>query len=161
MDVPDLNPLDADAVDALVAQGAAVRRVLLVGGGAASDAVREIAPVVFGHPVSVPPPDEYVARGAARQAAWVLAAAESSGSPGSSGPPSIYDSQEAVRTGVALFDLFLTSSDPRQARFLRGLGLIPPSGVSLPRSSPPWRGWPRPRSDAAPTVGPPAPPACG
>lgn len=65
----------ADAVDALVAEGAAVRRVLLVGGGAASEAVREIAPVVFGHPVSVPPPDEYVARGAARQAAWVLSEA--------------------------------------------------------------------------------------
>ena len=63
----------ADAVDALVAQGAAVRRVLLVGGGAASEAVRQIAPAVFGHPVSVPRPDEYVARGAARQAAWVLA----------------------------------------------------------------------------------------
>ncbi len=65
----------ADAVDALVAQGAAVRRVLLVGGGAASDAVRRIAPGVFGHPVSVPDPGEYVARGAARQAAWVLSGA--------------------------------------------------------------------------------------
>lgn len=65
----------ADAVDALVAQGAAVRRVLLVGGGAASDAVRRIAPAVFGHPVSVPDPGEYVARGAARQAAWVLSGA--------------------------------------------------------------------------------------
>ncbi len=62
----------ADAVDALVGQGAAVERVLLVGGGAASEAVRRIAPAVFGHPVSVPSPGEYVARGAARQAAWVL-----------------------------------------------------------------------------------------
>jgi xylulokinase len=63
----------ADAIDALVGQGAAVERVLLVGGGAASEAVRRIAPAVFGHPVSVPSPGEYVARGAARQAAWVLA----------------------------------------------------------------------------------------
>jgi len=62
----------ADALDALVAQGAEVRRILLVGGGAASRAVREIAPTVLGHPVHVPPPGEYVARGAARQAAWVL-----------------------------------------------------------------------------------------
>ncbi|MCB0909488.1 MAG: xylulose kinase [Nocardioidaceae bacterium] len=62
----------ADAVEALVAQGAEVRRVLLVGGGAASRAVREIAPMVLGRPVHVPPPGEYVARGAARQAAWVL-----------------------------------------------------------------------------------------
>jgi xylulokinase len=63
----------ADALDALEAQGAAASRVLLVGGGAASRAVREIAPAVLGRPVHVPPPGEYVARGAARQAAWVLA----------------------------------------------------------------------------------------
>ena len=65
----------ADAVDALVGQGAAVSRVLLVGGGAASAAVREISPSVLGHPVHVPAPAEYVARGAARQAAWVLSGA--------------------------------------------------------------------------------------
>jgi xylulokinase len=63
----------ADAIDALETQGAVVSRVLLVGGGAASRAVREIAPAVLGRPVHVPPPGEYVARGAARQAAWVLA----------------------------------------------------------------------------------------
>ena len=63
----------ADGIDALSAQGAAVERVLLVGGGAASTAVRAIAPTVFGHPVHVPPAGEYVARGAARQAAWMLA----------------------------------------------------------------------------------------
>jgi xylulokinase len=62
----------ADALDALVAQGSTVERVLLVGGGAASEAVRRIAPTVLGRPVHVPAPAEYVARGAARQAAWVL-----------------------------------------------------------------------------------------
>ncbi len=62
----------ADAVDALTDQGAEVSRVLLVGGGASSAAVREIAPAVLGRPVHVPPAGEYVARGAARQAAWVL-----------------------------------------------------------------------------------------
>ncbi|MFB9239269.1 xylulokinase [Plantactinospora siamensis] len=61
----------ADGLDALVAQGARVRRVLLVGGGARSAAVRRIAPAVFGCPVVVPEPGEYVADGAARQAAWV------------------------------------------------------------------------------------------
>ncbi|WP_406105543.1 xylulokinase [Micromonospora globbae] len=61
----------ADGLDALVAQGAEVRRVILVGGGARSVAVRRIAPQVFGCPVVVPPPGEYVADGAARQAAWV------------------------------------------------------------------------------------------
>jgi xylulokinase len=35
--------------------------------------VRRIAPAVLGRPVVVPPPGEYVADGAARQAAWVLA----------------------------------------------------------------------------------------
>jgi xylulokinase len=62
----------ADGIDALVAQGSTVERVLLVGGGAASEAVRRIAPAVLGHPVHVPTPGEYVARGAGRQAAWVL-----------------------------------------------------------------------------------------
>ncbi|MFI7573705.1 xylulokinase [Micromonospora sp. NPDC049497] len=61
----------ADGLDALTAQGATVRRVILVGGGARSAAVRRIAPQVFGCPVVVPPPGEYVADGAARQAAWV------------------------------------------------------------------------------------------
>jgi xylulokinase len=62
----------ADGLDALVEQGAKPRRVLLVGGGAASEAVREIAPTILGVPVHVPDPDEYVANGAARQAAWAL-----------------------------------------------------------------------------------------
>ncbi|MBO4162878.1 xylulokinase [Micromonospora antibiotica] len=61
----------ADGLDALVAQGATVERVILVGGGARSAAVRRIAPQVFGRPVLVPPPGEYVADGAARQAAWL------------------------------------------------------------------------------------------
>jgi xylulokinase len=69
----------ADGLDAVRATGAEVRRVLLVGGGARSAAVREVAPAVLGVPVLVPPPGEYVADGAARQAAWVLS--------GEAGPP--------------------------------------------------------------------------
>ncbi|MEU5548942.1 xylulokinase [Micromonospora sp. NPDC047793] len=61
----------ADGLDALAAHGATVRRVILVGGGARSAAVRWIAAQVFGSPVVVPPPGEYVADGAARQAAWL------------------------------------------------------------------------------------------
>ncbi len=63
----------ADGLDVLREAGAPVRRVLLIGGGARSAAVREIAPAVFGVAVDVPEPGEYVADGAARQAAWVLA----------------------------------------------------------------------------------------
>ncbi len=62
----------ADGVDALVGAGVDPARVMVVGGGARSAAVREIAPTVFGRPVLAPPPGEYVARGAARQAAWAL-----------------------------------------------------------------------------------------
>jgi xylulokinase len=65
----------ADGLDALEGQGARIARVLLVGGGARSQALRRIAPSVLGRPVVVPPPGEYVADGAARQAAWVLSAA--------------------------------------------------------------------------------------
>jgi xylulokinase len=66
----------ADGVDALVESGVEPRRVLLVGGGAASEAVRRIAPEVLGLPVDVPEPGEYVADGACRQAAWALADAD-------------------------------------------------------------------------------------
>ena len=62
----------ADALDALAAQGARIDRVRLVGGAAASPAIRAVAPAVFGVPVLVPPAGEYVADGAARQAAWAL-----------------------------------------------------------------------------------------
>ncbi|GAB3580808.1 xylulokinase [Amycolatopsis endophytica] len=62
-------------LDAMEAQGLTVRRVLLIGGAAQSEAVRAIAPIVFGVPVEVPEPAEHVALGAARQAAWALAGA--------------------------------------------------------------------------------------
>jgi xylulokinase len=66
----------ADGLDAIRATGIAVRRVLLIGGGARSEAVRRIAPTVFGVPVEVPEAAEYVADGAARQAAWALTGGE-------------------------------------------------------------------------------------
>jgi xylulokinase len=66
----------ADGLDAIRATGSPARRVLLVGGGARSAAVRHLAPAVLGVPVLVPPPGEPVADGAARQAAWVLAGSE-------------------------------------------------------------------------------------
>jgi xylulokinase len=66
----------AAGLAALEGQGCPVPGVRLVGGAAQSEAVRQIAPTVFGVPVAVPPPGEYVADGAARQAAWVLTGSE-------------------------------------------------------------------------------------
>jgi xylulokinase len=62
----------ADGLDALRGQNAEVDRIVLIGGAAQSEAVRRIAPSVLGLDVTVPKPGEYVADGAARQAAWVL-----------------------------------------------------------------------------------------
>jgi xylulokinase len=62
----------ADGLDAVRSQGVEARRVLLIGGAAQNPAVRRIAAQVFDVPVVVPSPGEYVADGAARQAAWVL-----------------------------------------------------------------------------------------
>lgn len=62
----------ADGLDAITRLGLQPQRLLLVGGAARSAAVSTIAAQVFGVPVVVPEPGEYVARGAARQAAELL-----------------------------------------------------------------------------------------
>jgi xylulokinase len=70
----------ADAIDHVTAgTGVAPRRIVLIGGAARSEAIRQVAPAIFGIPVTVPEPAEDVALGAARQAAWALATA--SGTP--------------------------------------------------------------------------------
>lgn len=60
----------ADCVDVLRGIGAPVKQVLLIGGGAKSAGLRTVLPDTIGMPVAVPQPREYVALGAARQAAW-------------------------------------------------------------------------------------------
>jgi xylulokinase len=82
----------ADGLDAIRALSVPIDRVLLVGGGARSRAMVELAPTVFGMPVDVPEPAEYVALGAARQAAWVLSGAD--------GRPT-WNSRPARRVGAA------------------------------------------------------------
>ena len=62
----------ADAVQSLVKHGVAVRRILLIGGAAKNPAVVEIASAILGREILLPPVREYVADGAALQAAWVL-----------------------------------------------------------------------------------------
>ena len=61
-----------DAVNALEKLGVNVKRIILIGGAAKNPAVSQIAAALFGREVLVPPAGEYVANGAARQAAWAL-----------------------------------------------------------------------------------------
>ena len=62
----------ADGLDAVLRQGVKVQRLLLIGGAARNPAVREVARDIFTVPIDVPEQAEYVAIGAARQAAWTL-----------------------------------------------------------------------------------------
>jgi xylulokinase len=63
----------ASGLDALRAQGVVIRRAFLVGGGARSAAIQALAPAFLGVPVVLPDAaTEWVAVGAARQAAWAL-----------------------------------------------------------------------------------------
>lgn len=62
----------ADGLDAVRAEGVGARRILLIGGAAQNPAVATIAAQVFDAPVALPEPGEYVAAGAAAQAAWAL-----------------------------------------------------------------------------------------
>lgn len=65
----------ADGLDALRTGGVEGRRILLIGGAAQNVAVQTIASQVFDLPIEVPTPGEYVALGAAVQAAWALTGA--------------------------------------------------------------------------------------
>lgn len=62
----------ADGLEAVRGQGVEAERILLIGGAAQNAAVQAIAAQTFEPPVVVPRPGEYVADGAAIQAAWAL-----------------------------------------------------------------------------------------
>jgi xylulokinase len=62
----------AAGLDAVRAVGVREQRLLLIGGAAQNPAVQAIAAQVFDAPVIIPAPGEYVADGAAVQAAWAL-----------------------------------------------------------------------------------------
>ena len=85
MNIANSNPADiaramiegmlsglADAVAALEDLGVDIKRVLIIGGAAKNPAVGQVASALFGRPVLIPPAGEYVADGAAKQAAWAL-----------------------------------------------------------------------------------------
>jgi len=90
----------ADGLDAVRGQGVDAQRVLLIGGAAQNPAVQLAATQVFDVPVVVPVPGEYVADGAARQAAWVLAG-ERPEWPIEAGDPLPVDTRPAIRARYA------------------------------------------------------------
>jgi xylulokinase len=102
----------ADAVDALVALDTPVERVLLIGGAAQSAAVAAIAPQILGRPVLVADAGEYVADGAARQAAQAWLARDGSAPqwPATAGTWFRADPTPAVRDAYAT--LRDTTPDP-------------------------------------------------
>lgn len=71
----------ADALDVLRARGVEVRRIFLLGPAGDLPAVRSMAPALLGAQLVVPPPGEYAALGAARQAAWSLGVVNGTDSP--------------------------------------------------------------------------------
>ena len=90
----------ADGLDAVRVQGVQARRLLLIGGAAQNPAVQAVAAQVFDVPVTVPAPAEYVADGAARQAAWVLTG-ERPAWPVASGDPLPVDTRAVIRRQYA------------------------------------------------------------
>ncbi|MBP7898082.1 MAG: xylulokinase [Candidatus Planktophila sp.] len=52
--------------------GVSTERILLIGGASQNPAVQQIATEIFGRDIYLPPAGEYVADGAAKQAAWAL-----------------------------------------------------------------------------------------
>ncbi|SDE06544.1 xylulokinase [Auraticoccus monumenti] len=63
----------ADGIEAVQQVGVGVERILAIGGAARSHALPRVAAGVFDSTVDLPAPGEYVALGAAVQAAWALA----------------------------------------------------------------------------------------
>jgi xylulokinase len=95
--VEGLLCLMADGIAAVADLGVDVDSVVMVGGAARSAAVQQIAPQVLGLAVDVAPASEYVADGAARQAAWVLA--------GGGAPPDWAAGAAETFTGAAVPDI--------------------------------------------------------
>jgi xylulokinase len=65
----------AYATQALLDLGHTFERIILIGGAARNPAVQQIAADLFAHEIVVPAESEYVADGAAKQAAWALSGA--------------------------------------------------------------------------------------
>ncbi len=105
-------------VEAQRAQGVEIDHITLIGGGARLGVLRELAPAVLGVPVSVPEPGEYVALGAARQAAWVLSSSAAPpewgrvGTESFEGAPTPWIQQRYDRVAAQLTELVITDDRP-------------------------------------------------
>ena len=139
----------ADGLDALRWAGADVSRVVLIGKAARTATVQTMAPLLFGVPVFAPEPVNYIALGAARQAAWIL-----SGQPS---PPSWPGPQGTLEYGTGDLEVGLAVREqyrgarerlhpelashnrPRRGKHRRGLELeavpVEAEAASLPYSS--------------------------
>lgn len=62
----------AESLERLRAESISATRVLLIGGGAMSESLRKASADILDAEILIPAPREYVALGAARQAAWAL-----------------------------------------------------------------------------------------
>jgi len=62
----------ARGLDAIVSETEKLTRLLLIGGGAQNAGTQRVVSEIVNMPVGVPDPGEYVAFGAAKQAAWAL-----------------------------------------------------------------------------------------
>lgn len=88
--------LDAVRRVALSSDGGREQRILLIGGAAQNPAVAAIAAQVFDAPVVIPSPGEYVADGAAVQAAWALTGTRPAWTV-QSAAPHVMDTQPVIR----------------------------------------------------------------
>jgi len=86
----------ANGLDALRRTGIDCQRVILVGGGSRSAATQHMVAGIFGVPVVVPTPDEYVTRGAAKQAVAAL---------GEEMPDWAWDGQTDLRCEIDMSDV--------------------------------------------------------
>ncbi|GAA4671482.1 FGGY family carbohydrate kinase [Gordonia humi] len=88
------------------AEGIGVRHITLTGGGSKSPAVQQVAASLFGGEVTMPDDAEYVALGAARQAAWALTGelpvwTVGSRSVSGEATPEVYEQYRMAAEGVA------------------------------------------------------------
>lgn len=101
----------AHCLIAVQAEGVVPERILIIGGAAKNRAVQAIAPTVFPYPIVIPETGEYVAWGAAVQAAWVAKGSRPGWEPQGVSLPRGGYSQNLARNYVSLVERLYLSKD--------------------------------------------------